>query len=153
MRRPDDRAVSTTIGYALTLGVASLLITGLLIAGGGFLQNQREVTTETELEVIGEQVSADISSADRLSASDADEVNITRSLPDSVTGSQYTISVKTPPQTQTHLELRSADPEVTVRVDVAVHETSLAATDIDGGNIQVSYNQTSDELVLRNAEA
>jgi hypothetical protein len=151
MRRPDDRAVSTTIGYALTLGVASLLITGLLIAGGGFLQNQREVTTETELEVIGEQVSADISSADRLSASDADEVNITRSLPDSVTGSQYTISVRTSPQT--HLELRSADPEVTVRVDVAVHETSLAATDIDGGNIQVSYNRTSDELVLRNAEA
>jgi len=151
MRRPDDRAVSTTIGYALTLGVASLLITGLLIAGGGFLQNQREVTTETELEVIGEQVSADISSADRLSASDADEVNITRSLPDSVTGSQYVISVRTSPQT--HLELRSADPEVTVRVDVAVHETSLAATDIDGGNIQVSYNRTSDELVLRNAEA
>jgi len=109
------------------------------------------VTTETELEVIGEQVSADISSADRLSASDADEVNITRSLPDSVTGSQYVISVRTSPQT--HLELRSADPEVTVRVDVAVHETSLAATDIDGGNIQVSYNRTSDELVLRNAEA
>ena len=151
MRRPDDRAVSTTVGYALTLGVAALLITGLLIAGGGFLENQREVTTETELEVIGEQVSADIASADRLSASDADVVNITRNLPDSVTGSQYTISVRTSPQT--HLELRSADPAVTVRVDVAVNEASLAATDIGGGNIQVSYNRTSDELVLRNADA
>jgi hypothetical protein len=151
MRRPDDRAVSTTVGYALTLGVAALLITGLLIAGGGFLENQREVTTETELEVIGEQVSADIASADRLSASDADVVNITRNLPDSVTGSQYTISVRTSPQT--HLELRSVDPEVTVRVDVAVNEAALAATDIGGGNIQVSYNRTSDELVLRNADA
>lgn len=151
MRRPDDRAVSTTVGYALTLGVAALLITGLLIAGGGFLENQREVTTETELEVIGEQVSADISSADRLSASDADAVNITRNLPDSVTGSQYTISVRTSPQT--HLELRSVDPEVTVRVDVAVNEAALVATDIGGGNIQVSYNRTSDELVLRNADA
>lgn len=151
MRRPDDRAVSTTVGYALTLGVAALLITGLLIAGGGFLEDQREVTTETQLEVIGEQVSADISSADRLSASDADEVNITRNLPDSVTGSQYTISVRTSPQT--HLELRSVDPEVTVRVDVAVQEASLVATDIGGGNIQVSYNRTSDELVLRNADA
>jgi cytoskeletal protein RodZ len=149
--RPDDRAVSTTVGYALTLGVAALLITGLLIAGGGFLEDQREATTETQLEVIGEQVSADISSADRLSASDADEVNITRNLPDSVTGSQYTISVRTSPQT--HLELRSVDPEVTVRVDVAVQEASLVATDIDGGNIQVSYNRTSDELVLRNANA
>jgi cytoskeletal protein RodZ len=151
VRRPDDRAVSTTVGYALTLGVAALLITGLLIAGGGFLEDQREVTTETQLEVIGEQVSADISSADRLSASDADEVNITRNLPDSVTGSQYTISVRTSPQT--HLELRSVDPEVTVRVDVAVQEASLVATDIGGGNIQVSYNRTSDELVLRNADA
>jgi cytoskeletal protein RodZ len=149
--RPDDRAVSTTVGYALTLGVAALLITGLLIAGGGFLEDQREATTETQLEVIGEQVSADISSADRLSASDADEVNITRNLPDSVTGSQYTISVRTSPQT--HLELRSVDPEVTVRVDVAVQEASLVATDIGGGNIQVSYNRTSDELVLRNADA
>jgi hypothetical protein len=151
VRRPDDRAVSTTVGYALTLGVAALLITGLLIAGGGFLEDQREVTTETQLEVIGEQVSADISSADRLSASDADEVKITRNLPDSVTGSQYTISVRTSPQT--HLELRSVDPEVTVRVDVAVQEASLVATDIGGGNIQVSYNRTSDELVLRNADA
>lgn len=151
----DERAVSTTIGYALTLGVASLLITGLLIAGGGFLQNQREDTTETELEVIGEQISADISAADRLSATGANSVNITRNLPDAVTGSAYTVELhnKSGSPRRTYLELTSADPELTVRVDVATNEAGLRNATIDGGAIEVSYVEADNELVLDNADA
>jgi hypothetical protein len=151
----DERAVSTTIGYALTLGVASLLITGLLIAGGGFLQDQRERTTRTELEVIGGQISADISSADRLSASGVDSVNITRNLPDSVTGSAYTVELRVPtnPDKTSHLELTSADPELTVRVDVATHEAGLRNSTIDGGAVEVFYDPSNDELVMKDADA
>ncbi|PSP97779.1 hypothetical protein BRC89_10230 [Halobacteriales archaeon QS_4_70_19] len=148
MREWKDRAVSTTIGYALTLGVASLLITGLLIAGGGFLQDQREGTTRTELAVIGEQVSADLSSADRLNYSGVDSIRIQRNLPQRVTGSAYTIELNT--ATQSHLVLRSAEPEVVVRVDVATR-TDLRAGSIGGGSIQVTYDPTTDELVLSNA--
>lgn len=148
--RRSDRGVSTTIGYALTLGMASLLITGLLIAGGGFMQDQRERTTQTELKVIGEQISADLSSADRLSRSNVNTISIRRNLPDSVTGSAYTVELTTTPQS--HLVLRSADPRITVRVDVA-SRTDLAPATIDGGTIQVTYNATNDELVLTNANS
>ena len=148
MREWEDRAVSTTIGYALTLGVASLLITGLLIAGGGFLQDQREGTTRTELAVIGEQVSADLSSADRLNYSGVDSIRLQRNLPQRVTGSAYTIELNTTPQP--HLVLRSAEPEVVVRVDVATR-TDLRAGSIGGGSIQVTYDPTTGKLVLSNA--
>lgn len=149
----DDRAVSTTIGYAITLGIASILITGLLIAGGGFLQDQREQTTRTELEVIGEQISADIASADRLSASGVDSVNISRDLPERVTGSAYTVELHNESGTprRTYLELTAADPRLTVRVDVATHEAGLRNATVDGGAIEVSYDAGSDELVLQNA--
>lgn len=148
----DDRGVSTTIGYALTLGVASLLVTGLLIAGGGFLQDQRQRTTETELEVIGEQISADLSSADRLSGSGVETVSITRNLPDRVTGSAYTVTMTNSPQS--HLVLTSADPHFTVRVDVAVHEVDrVVPTSIDGGNIEVTYDSSNNELILTDANS
>lgn len=151
-RRLDDRGVSTTIGYALTLGVASLLITGLLIAGGGFLEDQRERTTTTELEVIGEQIAADLSSADRLSGSGVDSVTITRNLPDRVTGSAYTVNVTNSPQS--HLVLKSAEPRLTVRVDFAVNEVDkVVETDIDGGDIEVTYDPSANELILTNANS
>jgi hypothetical protein len=146
----EDRAVSTTIGYALTLGVTALLITGLLIAGGGFLQDQRVTSTRSELQVVGHQVAADIASADRLTGSDVTDVSISRSLPDRVTGSSYTIEMST--TSQSHLVLTSADPDVTVRVDVQTTFANggLAETSVDGGDIEVVYNPNgNEELVVR----
>lgn len=148
--RLDDRGISTTIGYALTLGVAALLITGLLVAGGGFMQDQRERTTEIELKVIGEQISADLSSADRLNRSGVDSISIRRDLPDTVTGSAYTVELTTSPQS--HLVLRAAEPRMTVRVDVSTR-TDLAEASLDGGSIEVTYDSSTDELVLTNANS
>lgn len=158
MRRfgSDDRAVSTTIGYALSLGISALLISGLLIAGGGFLQDQRERSTRSELTVIGHQIAADIASADRLNGTSVSNIRVRRNLPDRVTGSAYTVSVNT--ATQSHLVLRSAEPEVTVRIDVQTQFVSagLEETSIDGGDIQVKFEEndpadtTDDTLVVSN---
>lgn len=151
MREFDARAVSTTIGYALTLGITALLVTGLLIAGGGFLQEQRETSTRSELEVIGHQVASDIASADRLAGSDVTEVSIRRSLPQRVTGSSYSITVEN--SAQSHLVLASADPEVTIRIDMETVFVSngVATGTVDGGNIVIEYDTSNDELVIDNA--
>jgi hypothetical protein len=151
MREFDARAVSTTVGYALTLGVTALLVTGLLIAGGGFLQEQRETSTRSELEVIGHQVASDIASADRLAGADVTEVSIRRSLPQRVTGSAYSITVENSPQL--HLVLTSADPEVTVRIDAATEFVSngVVSGTVDGGNIVIEYDTSNDQLVIDNA--
>jgi len=153
MREFDVRAVSTTVGYALTLGITALLVTGLLIAGGGFLQEQRETSTRSELEVIGHQVASDIASADRLTGSGVTEVSIRRSLPQRVTGSAYSIAVEN--SAQSHLVLTSADPEVTVRVDMETvfvgNSDGVASGTVDGGDIVIEYDTSNDQLVIDNA--
>ncbi|WP_254823723.1 DUF7266 family protein [Haloglomus halophilum] len=156
MREFDDRAVSTTVGYTLSLGISALLISGLLIAGGGFLQDQRVTSTRSELTVIGHQIAADIASADRLVGTDASNIRVQRNLPDRVTGSAYTVEVVT--SGETHLLLTSAEPEVTVRVDVQTQFISngLEATSVDGGDIQVAFEEndpaddTDNTLVVSN---
>lgn len=153
-----ERAVSTTLGYALTLGISSLLITGLLIAGGDFLQNNRERTIETELEVIGEQVAADLSSADRLVRSGGSNVRVRRELPETATGTSYTVEVQTPsadPVGETHLKLTATDPSVVVRVDFETRTPVDGTASIDGGAVQVVGEDTDgdgdiDQLVIEN---
>ena len=134
-----ERGVSPVFGYVLTLGISTLLMSGLLIAAGGFVDTQREQTTESELQVIGQQVSADIAAADRLHRTDgATDVVIRRELPDSVVGSQYTVFVRSDDEgpTDVYLRLRTVRPEVTAEVGVT-NETNVAESAAGGGEIEI----------------
>ncbi|KPN31415.1 hypothetical protein SY89_02161 [Halolamina pelagica] len=62
----DDRAVSTTLAYTLTLSITAVLVSGLLIAGGGLIEDQREAITRDELTVSGQQLAGGLEDADRL---------------------------------------------------------------------------------------
>lgn len=145
----DQRAVSTTLGYALSLTVATLLVGGLLIASGGFVEDQRERTIRNELQVIGQQVSADVAAADRLASTDGtnDKVVVARNLPNEVTGVFYTIAVKSDGG-ETYLTLSTNSPDVSVRVNVAT-ETPVAQTDVSGGDVRVVYDPSADELEVQ----
>ena len=143
-----ERAVSPVVGYVLTLGISTLLVSGLLIAATGFVDTQREQTTESELQVIGQQVSADIAAADRLHRTDgATDVVIRRELPDSVVGSQYTVFVRSDNEgpTDAYLRLTTARPNVTVEVGVA-NETNVADSAVGGGEIEISYDGSALEV-------
>lgn len=144
-----DRGVSPVVAYVLTLGISSLLVAGLVIAAGGYVETQREATSRSELRVLGQQVSADIAAADRLTRTEgATEVSISRTLPERVVGSQYSLSVRTDP-TDTYLELTTVRPNVTVEVGVAT-ETDVRATTIGGGDMLVEYDASDDKLVVKN---
>lgn len=151
-----DRGVSPVFGYALTLSISTLLIAGLLMAAGGYVDTQRERTSENELEVIGHQVAADIAAADRLNrtdGSDADELSITRTVPERIVGSAYRIHIRTGSggPTDPYLELVTANPEVTVTVGLAVApSTDVAESSADGGRIAVEIDSNG-ALVIRNA--
>ena len=134
-----ERAVSPVFGYVLTLGISTLLVSGLLIAATGFVDTQRELTTESELQVVGQQVSADIAAADRLHRTDgATDVAIERGLPERVVGSQYTVFVRSDGNgpTDTYLRLRTVRPEVTVEVGIA-SETAVVDSAAGGGKIEI----------------
>lgn len=134
----DDRAVSTTLGYVLNLAVATLLLTGLLVAGGGLVEDQRERATRAELRVLGQQLAADLAAADRLAAAadPGDTVRVDRDLPATVTGSTYAIEVVG--GTDPALVLDAERFDVTVRVSLAV-ETELESSSVTGGTVRVVY--------------
>ncbi|WP_199268390.1 DUF7266 family protein [Halomarina oriensis] len=113
----DDRGVSTTIGYVSTLGIAAILISGLLMAGGGFVDDQRERTIRSEMQVIGQQMVADIDATDRLARTggSTEELTVRHQFPSRVTGAQYTVDVVNDGG-QLSLVLEAADPDVTVEI-------------------------------------
>lgn len=146
MSAVNERALSTVVGYVLSLGIASLLIAGLLVATGGFVDEQREATIRDEMEVIGHQLAADISAADRLVRAGGSSVTVFRTFPDQVAGVPYKIRVD--PGSPTTLVLSTEDPEVTVEVDLRT-QTSVGPTGgitIDGGAVVVEYTGTKLEV-------
>lgn len=148
----DDRAVSTTLGYVLTLGISMLLITGLVTAAGTYVENQREQVVRSELTVIGEQLSSDLGAVDRLARTwGTDREIVTRYLPNDVAGKTYTVEVVNPgpPGSGSYLELTTSDPEVTVTVKVDLElDTTIAGGSVDGGAVEIVYDGS--ELVIRN---
>ncbi len=144
------RAVSVTLGYVLTLAIASLLVTGLLIAGGNFVADQREEVIRSELEVIGQQIAASLQSADSLvQASEGSPiVRLENRFPRDVTGSTYHVHLVEGPDPE--LVLNSTDPDVSVRVAVA-NETAFGQSHADGGTVVIVYDSGADEVILDDA--
>lgn len=145
------RGTSITLSYVLMFGMATVLVTGLIIAGGGFVENQREKVIRQEMTVIGNQLAGNLEQADRLTqASDSADpvVYINESFQGQVTGSTYNVELVdgNPPQ----LVLNSTRPTVSVRVNATV-STDVANSQTDGGIISVAYDQSADALVIRNA--
>lgn len=142
----EDRGVSTTLNYVLGLAIALILITGLLVAGGTFVENQRDQSIRTELSVLAEQVSSDVMMADRLAETTSDNrsVRVSRDLPPRVAGSSYEISVEGGSDPQ--VVIQTTDPEITVRIPVKT-STPIESSSVSGGATAVNYT-ASDRLAL-----
>jgi hypothetical protein len=146
-RPTNDRAVSSTLNYVLSLAIASLLVTGLLIAGGTFVEDRQREVIRSELSVIGQQVASDINRADRLltAGSGPTKVAINQSFPRRIAGAGYDIQLN---PGDDELVLSSVDPEV--RVDIHVEtESTLVSSHADGGIVAVK-STSSDELEVTN---
>jgi hypothetical protein len=141
----DTRAVSTTLSYTLTLAISALLISGLIVAGAGYVDNRRDTVIRDELTVIGQQLVADIERADRLVLAGGEEpsLRVTKSVSDQVTGSGYRMTFD-----GSELVLESFDPEIEVTIEFVtetpVDDDSMAT----GGTIEISYDSTDEELVF-----
>lgn len=142
----DDRAVSTVVGYILTLGITAVLITGLLTAGGDFVGDQRHGTIRDEMQVLGQQLASDLSAADRLVRAGGTEVSVTRDLPDEVTGVGYLVTIEdsSAGPNVVDITLRTTDPKVSVTVSVYL-DTDVGASGgttltRNGGDLVVELN-------------
>ncbi|MEF8882631.1 MAG: hypothetical protein V5A34_08935 [Halapricum sp.] len=145
--RSSERGVSTTVNYVLTLGIASLLIIGLLTAGGDFIEDTRDQAVREELEVIGQQISSDVSRADRLVvAADSSDptVRMTLEYPDRVVGTQYRVRLD---NSTNQIILESADPSISVAIGIRT-ETDLANSTASSGGMRLVY--IGDRLEVQN---
>jgi len=149
----DQRAVSTTLNYALSLSLATLLITGLLVAGGNFVQDQRERTVRTELRVIGQQISADIATVDRLvqtkESGSLSTVELERQLPETVSDTTYSVDITEESPVYTII-LTSTNPDISVGVSINTQTDLSTSTSFSGGTIEIRYPNAEDEIEVVN---
>lgn len=145
--RPGQRSTSTTLGYVLTLSIATLLVTGLLVAGGNFVGDNQSRVIRQELQVIGQHVAGSIEMADRLvvAGDDVRTVHLNQSFPQQVAGASYRIDIVAQPDP--YVRLNSTQPDVSVEVDID-NTTSLGASSASTGRITVRYDQSDDEVVI-----
>lgn len=141
----DKRAVSVTVGYILTLSVAALLLGVLVTGASGVLAGQSETVVGNELEVLGNQLGANIDEADQLARIARDDTTASGTdgrvvldvqLPSRVSGSEYDIEIS-----DETITLEALNPEVTVEVGYPATTLELDAPDrFRGGSIQLVYD-------------
>jgi hypothetical protein len=150
-----DRSVSVALNYILVLAISSVLVTGLLIAGGSFVEDNRQRVINSELTVIGNHVAGNVEQVDRLvtashdnlgSSADEPEAHINQSFQQEVTGSSYTIELADGSPTQ--IVLTSFDPDVTVSVNVTVRNDVRDESRASTSDISVYYDSDSEEIVI-----
>jgi hypothetical protein len=142
--RSDDRAVSVTVGYVMTLAIASLLLSGLFVAGGSFVETERERVAEGELTVIGERLAADLMTVERLAgtAESPSELTVVRpvTLPSRVSGVSYRIAVETTGIEGT-VRLESDRADVTVEVPFRAREDVVTRNaTLSGGDLRIRWD-------------
>jgi len=144
-----DRAVSTPLGYVLALAITTVLVSGLLVAGGNFVSDHREQVVRQELRVTGQHLAANVEAADRLvvAGDDVEAVEVNQSFPERVTGATYRVELDGGSDQQ--LVLNSTRPSVSVEIELDT-TTDLADSSADGGDVAVVYDEANDELVVRN---
>lgn len=153
-RAMTDRSTSVILNYILVLAITTILITGLIIAGGNFVEDNRERVIHSELTVIGNHVAGNLEQVDRLVQASEDDVgddpevaHVNQSFQDEVTGSHYNVLLDDGDPVQ--VVVNSTQPEVSVRVNVTI-QTDVRKSHADGGPISVYYDEDSDELVIDN---
>jgi hypothetical protein len=144
-----DRGVSSAFGYVLTLAIATVLVSGLLVAGGNFVGDSRERVIRQELEVIGQHVASNIEMADRLvvAGDNTSTVVLNQSFSQRATGVTYQIELVE--EEDPYLQLNATDPDISVLVNVD-NSTAVRESYADGGEVAVVYDESEEELVIQN---
>lgn len=156
--RGTDRAVSTTFGYVLTLAITAVLVSGLLVGTGQYVDGRREQVADRELSVLAERIAARTADADRMAradgGADSARVRVSVGLPRTVAGASYRIEVDdaatpqtTPPTYDITLTAAGRSVTVAVRTGVDVESGTLS-----GGPLLVVYDPGTGTLSFESGD-
>lgn len=151
----DDRGVSTTLGYTLTLSITAVLIAGLLTAGGTLIDDQQRAVVSDELTVTGQQLASGFEDADRLAGTmkggDGGTVRVNVWVPSDVGGGGgYTLRIVNHPtpadQPAMATVVVSAD-NVDASRNVSFRtEHPVANRTIPGGPVTITYHDADGDM-------
>ncbi len=146
----DDRAVSTTVTYVLTMAITAVLLAGLITAAGGLVKDQRTQAVRNELHVVGGRMAGELTSADGLvQAGTQPAVRLRTTHQRQVAGRYYSVEVVTGSNplcsSSECLVLRTDD--VTVTVPFAT-KTPVEPGRVQGGTLAIEYDATNDTLAV-----
>ncbi|ADQ67651.1 hypothetical protein C499_17994 [Halogeometricum borinquense DSM 11551] len=151
-----NRGVSTTLGYVLTLSITAVLVSGLLIGTGQYVDDQRRQVADRELSVLSERIAARTADIDRMvrAGDGTNEVRVRIDLPRTVAGESYRIEVSEPTVTtpRTHdimLTTGQTDQAVTVSLRTGL---DIEAASLSGGNLVVVYNPADGRLSFESGD-
>ena len=130
-----ERAQSSTIGYVLAIGVATLLITGLITGVGTFVEGRQEQAIRDQLTVVGERVASQLTASDALATREG-TVYVEPAVPERAVGMNYRIRLDA---SNEQLVVSTADPAVTVRVPVSTTRPLVDST-TRGTDLAVRYD-------------
>ncbi|WP_418284943.1 DUF7266 family protein [Halorubrum sp. DTA46] len=148
--RTDDRAVSVTVGYVLTLAIGAVVLSGVVIGVSGVIDSQTDRTVRGDLAVVGQTTVANLESADRLArAAESDRdgygevtVSIDVDLPTRVAGIPYRIVID-----ENAVTLRTDNPDASVTVSHAA-DLDVTRTSVRGGPLRITYTDATGQLAV-----
>lgn len=93
--RPDTRGASIAITHALAIGITAILVSGLLVSAGGYLDHQQRTVAREQLDDVGGDVVDKINQLDRLNATGENvTVTLQPTYPRRVAGETYLLEIR-----------------------------------------------------------
>lgn len=152
----DDRGVSIAITHVLTIGITTILVTGLLVGASGLLEDQKTGAAETELRTIGNRMAEDVSNVGYQAGNAGDSITLRTNHPSQVSGSGYSVSLygtnapecgpyeTTPDVACLVLQSPQANAEIIVPFRNA---TPISESSVSGGDFYIHYEDSAISVV------
>jgi hypothetical protein len=138
----DTRGVSPAVTQALTIGISTILVTGLLIGGGSLIDGQTEDIAREGLIDIGSGVATDLVRLDQFNTSTLNaDVEFRSRYPERIAGEQYRITLApTSSLTKIYVNSTVEDYSTVVRFE---NQSRICPGTADGGTLTVRFNTST----------
>ena len=130
----DNRGISVAVSHALSLAITAVLLSGLLVGAGTFVESNEQRVADTQLSEIGHSVATQVDTLDRLDATGENvETTVELGYPRAIVGTHsYTVSLT---EEAVVVASEPLDRRVTVEIET---ETELVASEASPPDVQLA---------------
>lgn len=140
----DDRAISVAVSHALSLAITAVLLSGLLVGAGSFVESNEQRVADTQLSEVGHSVATQVETLDRLGATgESVETTVDLDYPRAIVGTHsYTIALT---EAGVVVESPALDRRLTVEIET---DADLAASEASPPDVQLSLCERETGAVI-----